>query len=314
MESTYHSKNMSYVFYTEYFENLDLNKKDNPLIKEKNKGIKEFQFTAESPAASWSELEGYKKIVLYTAYPGLLIGTGNEHSLAVNDALKCGFSFDYVTGLPYVPGSSVKGMLRAFFPGDGKTKEESAEYEEYIRGILDKPQLDVNLLKNDIFEGKDIFLGAFPVVENDEKLLDMEYITPHKMFKNPNPISMIKVKPNVKFEFGFVLSDFENQVTAEEKKKLFETIILDMGIGAKTNVGFGRFLKKALGKVDDRCPKTNSTSFEPNQEKSGISISVKAPKCNNRECSNIVDMRKDGSGWNKYCKKCRTEHYMKSRG
>lgn len=293
MESTYRSKNMSYVFYTEYFENLDLNKKDNSLIKKKNKGIIEFQFTVDSPATSWSELEGYQKIVLYTAYPGLLIGTGNEHSLAVNDALKCGFSFDYVTGLPYVPGSSVKGMLRAFFPGDGKTKEESAEYEEYIRGILDKPQLDVNLLKNDIFEGKDIFLGAFPVVENDGKLLDMEYITPHKMFKNPNPISMIKVKPDVKFEFCFVLSDFGDQVTADEKRKLFETIILDMGIGAKTNVGFGRFLKKALGKVDDRCPKINRTSSKPDQGKSGISNSAKAPKYKNRECNNTVDRHKN---------------------
>ena len=84
-----------------------------------------------------------------------------------------------------------------------------------------------------------------------KKLLEMEFITPHTSgrFKNPNPISQIKVRPDVKFDFCFILSDDCSEdgtviVSAEEKKKLFKQLILDMGMGAKTHVGFGHFSER----------------------------------------------------------------------
>ena len=62
-----------------------------------------------------------------------------------------------------------------------------------------------------------------------EIMLEMEFITPHTSgrFKNPNPISQIKVRPDVKFDFCFILSDDCSEdgtviVSAEEKKKLQE--------------------------------------------------------------------------------------------
>ena len=257
----YQSKNMSYRFYKEYFDDMDLEYygKETEVedVKIRNQGILEFDFyTEDSPYAQWKILEGFQGFSLYTSYPGLLLGMGTEHRLSKKEILKFGFSFDHVTGLPYIPGSSLKGMLRAYFPGDKKPETESAEYENYIRDILGKPELDVYALKNHIFEGNDVFLGAFPIIEGDRKLLAMDYITPHKNeLKGPNPISFLKVKPNVQFAFGFLISDFEGQVTAAEKRQLFETLLLDMGIGAKTNVGFGRFSKEKSKAVLDRSPK-----------------------------------------------------------
>lgn len=50
---------------------------------------------------------------LKIAYPGLAIGLGNPHGTAFKGDIQLGMSFDYVTGLPFVSGSSLKGKLRS---------------------------------------------------------------------------------------------------------------------------------------------------------------------------------------------------------
>ena len=251
------TNNMNYYFNVEYFEgiNFKLNsenkddvKKREKLIADNNKKITEFQFNAVSPLNACKNMKGYETVEVYTVYPGLLVGTGYPHDVAIKGAIKQGFSFDYVTGLPYIPGSSLKGMLRAYFPDDRKDAEKNAEFTELIRGILNKPDLDAKKFKENIFENNDIFLGAYPMSGKESKLMEMEYITSHKeKFKNPNPISLVKIRPGIKFQFAFILSDYvENGnilVSHSEKKTLFEELIILMGIGAKTNTGFGRFTK-----------------------------------------------------------------------
>lgn len=257
---SFKSPNMNYIFNVSYFEGLDWDavaadsaqKNNEMLLQAHNRAIEEFRFKGASPSDSWKMIDGYQKFDLYTRYPGLLIGTGNVHSLKINGAIKCGFCFDYTTGLPYIPGSSLKGALRACFPGDGKQQDISEEYGEYIKGVLGREDINAEELKEQIFEGRDTFLGAFPVLEKGgSKLMQMEFITPHTAgkFKNPKPIGQIKVRPNIEFEFGFILTDYvpedgRQPVTAEQKLALFKTLILDMGIGAKTHVGFGRFSEK----------------------------------------------------------------------
>lgn len=274
----FQSKNMNYIYNVSYFEGIRWDnltssatqRANEELLGRHNHDIECFRFKGGSPMEDWKELKGYGSFSLYTMYPGLLIGTGNEHSLKISGALKCGFTFDYTTGLPYIPGSSLKGAMRACFPGDGKPAKESAEYESYIKGVLNREDLNVNKLKEQIFENRDMFLGAFPVVEeNGSQLMQMEFITPHTAgkFKNPNPISQIKVRPNVKFEFCFVLTDYvpedgSRPVTAEDKLALFKTLILDMGIGAKTHVGFGRFSE---GETPLAAGQTNGTAAADNQ-------------------------------------------------
>ena len=130
-----------------------------------------------------------------------------------------------------------------------------------IRELLGKDdRFDVKKLMNNIFEGEDVFLGAYPEIQKGERnLLSGEYITSHqRKFKNPIPISFLKVKPDIAFKFCFLLKDYKYEndfVSAQEKSDLFRELILLGGIGAKTNVGFGRFLEKQAGKnVEIKAP------------------------------------------------------------
>ncbi|TWS95559.1 type III-B CRISPR module RAMP protein Cmr6 [Streptococcus sp. sy018] len=240
---SFDSSNMSYIFYHEYFEE----KKDIDFTQ-KNKALEHFnQFDySSSPVISWRQLDHYLCLTLKTVYPGLLIGTGYPHILNEKGVIKAGFSFDYVTGLPYVPGSSLKGLLRHYFP---KHHTDSIKID-YIKSALPSlNQEEILELVDLIFEGKDVFLGAFPSDKNKEKkILAQEYITPHRSpIKNPIPINLLKVKDDVFFEFGFMLKDSylssDKIVTAKDKLTIFQMILIDMGIGSKTNTGFGRLEK-----------------------------------------------------------------------
>lgn len=265
------SKNMSYIYYHEYFEGLEERKEKSGLVyelgrqkkssdeqfRDRNMALQDFEFDL-----SLSPLEHLKNaskgvasvqtFSLETIYPGLMIGTGNPHDLKSKGSIYSGFSFDYVTGLPYIPGSSVKGVLKSVFPRKEDTKVDINQQKmEYIKSLL-KPGLSdeaVYGLKDDIFEDNDVFLDAYPCPTSKkntkQRCLALEFITPHSdVIKNPIPINCLKVKPGISFEFSFYLKDCQLsdgvQITVKEKIELFKTILTDVGIGAKTNVGFGQ--------------------------------------------------------------------------
>ena len=183
------------------------------------------------------------KFMLKTAYPGLLAGTGYAHGVDSASDIKLGFSIDYVTGQPYIPGSSVKGLLRSYF-----------SYPDVIRELLGKDLAakEVKALMLDIFEENDrsaadtdIFFDAV-IRRGDEngRILGFDAITPHgeDLTKNPVPIKMIKILPDVVIEFSFRLNPSkigEYEISPEEKTNLFKEILCTFGIGAKTNVGYG---------------------------------------------------------------------------
>lgn len=115
---------------------------------------------------------------LTTTYPGLVLGTGYTHGSNLLGEFKTGFFFDHTTGLPLIPGSSVKGLLRSVFPGlyrekarqfEGKGKAEEARFweklalnrEKFVAALLaalkfvdgDIPDSFVERLERQIFEG-----------------------------------------------------------------------------------------------------------------------------------------------------------------
>lgn len=234
------STNLSWFFNVEYYQEafgngtVSANDNNQKLLKCKPTAIMH-------PA-----LPGELSFDLQTRYPGLLAGMGYCHQGGIQGEVCAGISLDYVTGTPYLPGSSVKGVLRAAF-----------EHEEYIRELLQDDSADVSALKRKIFGHRheeetgsagcstDVFLDAYPVQYDKNGLLDLENITPHHMsekweLSDPIPLTLLKIRPDVVFRFRFLLTDSMGLV-AEEKLALFRKILLDLGIGAKTNVGFGRF-------------------------------------------------------------------------
>lgn len=170
------------------------------------------------------------------AYPGLITGTGLVHdSKKIDRAYNLGMHFDYTWGMPIVYDSSVKGILRQYF-------------KEFYDGVL-----NVDELIEDIFNGekksiyqRDIFFDAVITQSYNGHLLEDDSITPHgaNPLKNPIPITMLKIAPGCSIEFRFRLVD--SQVKSgvfkiEEKRDLFEKILKAVGVGAKTNVGYGQF-------------------------------------------------------------------------
>lgn len=269
-------KNLHCLFNTEYYNDLDA-----PQYEAKNDTFCNQTFKPKDtrPLPFTDEDKGYQTIVLCTTYPGLLMGLGYPHGLGTdegekNEAIKLGFSLDYTTGLPIIPGSTVKGTLRSFF----KLEEAKGFIAEFV-GI---PKNQVESLEGEIFEGldsstegcetpesaleptpkpmpkpmpvwkRDVFFDAMPVAADNRKqqLLSLENITPHrkqgndipaklsqKGLKDPQPITLLKVKPGVEFVFRFSLKD--GLIGGDKKRELFKEILLINGIGAKTNVGFG---------------------------------------------------------------------------
>ena len=157
---------------------------------------------------------------LTTHYPGLLLGTGYSHGISAEEDVKIGFYFDHSSGLPTIPGSSVKGKLRDLFGYPMKKgKDPYAEAKhEMIRDFLKKPKLDVEALAAAIFEGilpdgkrlgiyqRDIFYDARVTATKGQLMAD-DYITPNKEpLKNPIPIRLLKVAPDVTFTFAFAFN------------------------------------------------------------------------------------------------------------
>lgn len=168
-------------------------------------------------------------------YPGLIIGSGNPHGaqLCDND-INNGFSFDYVSGQPYIPGSSVKGVLRSCFKDfpDAVSEIISCKFPHFTNSI--------KALEKEIFEGIDIFFDAV-IYSGDKygKILDTDNITPHpNEIKAPTPILVLKLIPGVRLMFAFRL--YNGLLSAEEKLELFITLLSVFGVGAKTNTGYGR--------------------------------------------------------------------------
>jgi CRISPR-associated protein Cmr6 len=236
--------NIGWLFYKDYFNTLtdedyqivSLTKEEKKHRENEVKAIEEkmskkiSHITSQSFNTQKPLNLGNANFELKTTYPGLLIGSGYGHEIPdIKGQAILGFHFDYTTGLPVIPGSSLKGALRSAF-----------EHPDYICELLEQ-NIDVKKLETEIFDNSDIFFDAI-IVKGDKqnKILGDDYITPHKeATKNPIPLRFIKVLPDVTFRFSFQLSG--GTITAEQKQKLFKSIILDLGLGAKTNVGYGKF-------------------------------------------------------------------------
>jgi len=276
--------NASWLYEKAYFWGIDwseIKSDDNKQkLKDRNQKILSLR-----PDTDQVKPLGHKQLKLTTAYPGLLAGSGYIHELGIEGELKLGFSFDYATGLPFIPGSSVKGRLRSCF------KEKV--FHDYTIGLLEQlvgklpnlknkethpvlEQIEMEIFSSQRLEKKsangkekwtykafkpskrDIFYDAFAESANHQGnnsflnggMLGDDYLTPHldretpanSPFVDPIPLSFLKVLPSVTFEFDFRLQDSElwPALTAEKKCALFREMLLDFGLGAKTNVGYGR--------------------------------------------------------------------------
>jgi CRISPR-associated protein Cmr6 len=265
------SSNLGWMFYKDYFK--DLNYDNFSSQENKNRiNMKINTLLNSNPELESNEDEkllGNLHLKATTTYPGLLLGSGNMHKLPsdIEGQLILGFHFDYTTGLPVIQGSSIKGVLRSAF-----------EHKEYIQELLDNRfnSDEIDGIEKEIFDNGDIFFDAVVIKKgstllsddylaphnNELKVIDQEsgeiiegqeddYLAPHNNeLKEPIPLRFLKVSPNVTFRFDFELKD-NKFLSKEEKKNLFIEILKDLGVGAKTNVGYGKFDNIEIHKTEE---------------------------------------------------------------
>lgn len=270
--------NIGLQFNKEYYKAIHFDSSGTPTMGDNNAMaivLKEKVEENKSP-----EFDNNQSFKLQTVYPGLLSGSGYRHDIGgMKEEFQLGFFFDHTTGLPVIPASSIKGVLRyACEVNDG----------EYLKNIVDEKfsikGFDTKAFVQTVFEGKDndegisiyhrdIFLDAFPVHSNGA-LFGSDYITPHKNpLKDPVPIKFLRVQPEVTYQFTFILKE-SNGLDADKKQKIFKQIILDLGLGAKTNVGYGQFIELSqedrqsqyIKKYEPYTAARNATKYKSNDE------------------------------------------------
>ena len=237
-------RNLHKAYYKEYFNGLSfeyllgIGNEPKAEVKQRNSSLTAsglLQSIPKNPLV-------YQNFVLKIDYPGLVTGVGINHEAKIEGEFKLGVHFDWTYGMPVVYGSSVKGVLRSYFKEFYKPKAEHPSADDAI---------------DDIFEGgkksiyhRDIFFDAV-IVQADKKgrILCSDSITPHgdNPLKNPTPITFLKIAPGCKLEFRFKLVPTVIQkdgksltISPEEKLALFKEMLTTVGIGAKTNVGYGQ--------------------------------------------------------------------------
>ena len=203
---------------------------------------------------------------LKISYPGLVTGVGINHEAKIEGEFKLGVHFDWTYGIPVVYGSSVKGVLRNAFK-DGYVDASLIAQANAKDGICKDAEVPTwvadesnrKAIIDGIFEGKDsngknlsiydrdVFFDAVIVTADYKgRILVSDSITPHgdNPLKNPTPITFLKIAPGCKLEFRFKLHDSDfgggKTFTAAQKIILFEEILKTVGVGAKTNVGYGQ--------------------------------------------------------------------------
>ncbi len=136
--------NLKQYYYRSYFKNLDLRqpvleserdnikKKNEPKLKAHNHTLTEF---LPRLASKDTQDPGYalppgnvSPLCLFIEGTGLIPGIGYPHEVSYAGEFKLGMHFDHTTGLPSLPGSSVKGALRALWPQYGYAETQPGLY------------------------------------------------------------------------------------------------------------------------------------------------------------------------------------------
>jgi CRISPR type III-B/RAMP module RAMP protein Cmr6 len=184
--------------------------------------------------------------VQHTGTSALIVGIGRWNPVEV------GFTFDRFTGSPFLPGSSVKGLLRAAaeLVGKGELDGDRAFWSAAAVGrVFGKQEL----------HGAFVFYDACPA---HWPALEVDVMTPHHSkyydgtlkiaadWDEPVPVHFLRVKAGTRFLFWFgprshQPKNAEDRAQIEADRAAIETLLtiaLDwLGVGAKTSSGYGWF-------------------------------------------------------------------------
>jgi CRISPR-associated protein Cmr6 len=218
----------------------------------------------EAAARSFASL-GYEYLRLErTLASPLVLGLGLEHPS------EKGFRFDWTLGLPVIPASGIKGVVRLAWLVEELNRQPDQEAAlRFADGVKNDnlPPAGRSLFgaggEKDAVRGQVIFLDAYPQAVPRLKAEIMNCHYPDYLNKasrgptedqRPNPQKFWAVDPllpdrrPLAFVFRLLLSPEVSQAAGIKEGLLqaFEQALAEHGLGAKTAVGHGRFRRPAL--------------------------------------------------------------------
>jgi len=164
--------------------------------------------------------------------------------LGLNHPIENGMTWHHTLGVPYLPGSSFKGLVRAW------VEQWLGLSDDEINRIFGSQETGSNNEK--IGVGSIIFFDALPVAP---VRLAADVMTPHYQkyysgseapgdWQDPNPIPFLTVDEQQVFLFALAPRKIgvpENQSDIEKVWQWVDQALQNVGAGAKTAVGYGRF-------------------------------------------------------------------------
>jgi len=189
-----------------------------------------------------------------------------------------GMLFDRNSGVPYIPASSVKGVVRyAYCVNFARKNPEKIADGKFV----DEKDIDGLIPLFGSLDSKNSSRGGYAFMdvyaeEAPEIIIDI--MNPHfgKYYKgdstegpveteDPVPIKFLAIEKGVVFKFrGFFLST-EAESYCEQLVEAFVTALTELGIGAKTALGYGRFdhaQEKEFQKLANGKPGVKKTTDE----------------------------------------------------
>lgn len=209
-----------------------------------------------SKGAAYAELVARRRKALaalkadpltHTTDARLIVGLGLPHPT------EAAILLDRFTGAPYLPGSTVKGLLRAAaravaageLPGE---KEFWVEHRERVFGN------SAGAEEEPAARGTCVFYDAFP---SRWPTLEPDVLTPHYQdwygeraeipgdWESPIPVTFLTVAPGTEFTFHVRPLRSAPERLAAELKALLGTALSWLGVGGKTSAGYGYFAEAA---------------------------------------------------------------------
>jgi CRISPR-associated protein Cmr6 len=209
----------------------------------------------------------------------LVVGLGAEHVLETSSTLH------HIFGIPYIPGSALKGVVRMvnFWEiAESRGLKDDKDIEKLQEQLYDKELSSTDkddILKHKLlfgtqnFKGLLVFLDAYPEIQNNQQIFELDVMTPHYQgyytknqvpgdWENPNPIPFLTIKKGITFCFNVlfdkfraekiknslqgakVIEDWEKNNYSDlmkDVKDWLEIALKEFGVGAKTRLGYGIF-------------------------------------------------------------------------
>ncbi|RKU12138.1 type III-B CRISPR module RAMP protein Cmr6 [Candidatus Poribacteria bacterium] len=211
----------------------------------------------------------------------LVVGLGSEH------VQETSMTLHHIYGIPYIPGSAVKGVLRHWWLQ--VLKEDKNFLQQNPGFIKSKDEIDESIaLKDPIFlsifgsqeqRGEVRFLDAY---STEAVHFAIDIMNPHYPdyysgskpptdHQSPRPINFLTVE-KTNFRFAFLAED---QKLLCKIKDRFEDALDMKGVGAKTAVGYGYFrdFKDKTDTITDKLKQEQEAAEKQQKAKQLASLS-----------------------------------------